>query len=64
MSQVPNLQFAKIPNLPSHRELEQGLRQGLTTAHNNITLVICDLGLTQCLGFSHLNGEGTFPSPS
>ena len=53
----------QIPSVPSYQELEQGLKQGLATAQRNITLVICDLCLTQCFGFFHHNGEGTFPYP-
>ena len=55
--------IGEIPNLPSHQELEQGLKQGLTTSHKNITLVLCDLCLTQHFGFFHTDGEGTSPSP-
>ena len=43
--------IGQIPNLQSHQDFAQGLYQGLTTAHKNITFVICNLCFMHCLGF-------------
>ena len=48
--------IGQIPNLPSHQELAQELKQGLATSHKNITFIICDCVLHNALGFSCHDG--------
>ena len=49
--------MGQIPNFPSHQAFREVLNHGLTTAHRNITFIICDLCLTQRLGFFHHDAE-------
>ena len=53
----------QIPNFPSHQAFREVLNRGLTTAHRNITFVICDLCLTQCLGFFTMVQQISFLLP-
>ena len=44
--------MGQIPNFPSNQAIREVLNRSLATAHRNITFVICDLSLTQCLFFN------------